>query len=120
MILSEGSLVVYCRSGQEAAGQAGARPEAWGIRPFLTLHKFPEHFKTSSNHNRPIPCATTPTMALVKQADDELVIKPEAVAPNINYADWPLLLKNWDQRGSLYQMVIGRTAWSQSLRSSRP
>jgi hypothetical protein len=36
-------------------------------------------------------------MALVKH-DDELVIKPEAVAPNVNYADWPLLLKYWDQR----------------------
>jgi hypothetical protein len=29
-------------------------------------------------------------LTLVKQ-DDELVIKPEAVAPNVNYADWPLL-----------------------------
>jgi len=35
-------------------------------------------------------------MALVRK-DEELVIKPEAVAPNVNYADWPLLLKNWDQ-----------------------
>lgn len=37
-------------------------------------------------------------MALVKNmTTDEMVIKPEAAAPNINYADWPLLLKNWDQ-----------------------
>jgi hypothetical protein len=47
------------------------------------------------------------SMALVRQ-DEELVIKPEAVAPNVNYADWPLLLKNWDQRMSLHQPVIGR------------
>lgn len=44
------------------------------------------------------------TMALVRQADDELVIKPDAtVSPKINYADWPLLLKNWDNRMSLHQ-----------------
>jgi hypothetical protein len=37
-------------------------------------------------------------MALVKSSlDDNQIIKPEAAAPNINYADWPLLLKNWDQ-----------------------
>jgi hypothetical protein len=58
-------------------------------------------------------------MALVKQ-DDELVIKPEAVAPNVNYADWPLLLKNWDQRMSLHQPVIGSAVRLQSLRASTP
>nr|OQO21144.1 hypothetical protein B0A51_09423 [Rachicladosporium sp. CCFEE 5018] len=41
----------------------------------------------------------TAAMALVKASslDDAYIIKPEAAAPNINYADWPLLLKNWDQ-----------------------
>ena len=59
------------------------------------------------------------SMALVKQ-DDELVIKPEAVAPNVNYADWPLLLKNWDQRMSLHQSVIRSAVQLQSLRASTP
>ena len=59
------------------------------------------------------------SMALVKQ-DDELVIKPEAVAPNVNYADWPLLLKNWDQRMSLHQPVIGSAVRLQTLRASTP
>lgn len=38
-------------------------------------------------------------MSLVKKTDeeDQQIIKPEAVAPNVNTADWPLLLKNWDQ-----------------------
>ena len=43
----------------------------------------------------------TTTMALVKhsgsEADDQ-IIKPEAVTPNVNTSDWPLLLKNWDRR----------------------
>ena len=61
-------------------------------------------------------------MALVRQADDELVIKPEAVAPNVNYADWPLLLKNWDQRTSnpYINMVIGKPAPSHTPRASLP
>jgi hypothetical protein len=58
-------------------------------------------------------------MALVRQ-DEELVIKPEAVAPNVNYADWPLLLKNWDQRMSLHQPVIGRPVRSLDTRRSSP
>ena len=41
-------------------------------------------------------------MSLVKvkkvEEEDEQIIKPEAVAPNLNTSDWPLLLKNWDQR----------------------
>lgn len=42
-------------------------------------------------------------MALVKNmATDEMVIKPETTMPNINYSDWPLLLKNWDQRMSIH------------------
>ncbi|CAK1365786.1 Centromere/microtubule-binding protein cbf5 [Cercospora beticola] len=40
-------------------------------------------------------------MSLVKvkkvEEEDEQIIKPEAVAPNLNASDWPLLLKNWDQ-----------------------
>lgn len=37
-------------------------------------------------------------MALVKkEADDEQIIKPEAITPNVSTADWPLLLRNWDQ-----------------------
>lgn len=30
--------------------------------------------------------------------EDKQIIKPEATAPQVNTADWPLLLKNWDQR----------------------
>ena len=38
-------------------------------------------------------------MALVKQSEsDELVIKPEAITPTLDTSDWPLLLKNWNQR----------------------
>jgi H/ACA ribonucleoprotein complex subunit 4 len=42
-------------------------------------------------------------MALVKQKqadgeDEEMVIKPENVGPKIDTTEWPLLLKNWDQR----------------------
>lgn len=45
-------------------------------------------------------------MALVKTNDasleDKHIIHPEKSAtPNINYADWPLLLKNWDKCMSL-------------------
>lgn len=37
-------------------------------------------------------------MALVKGTDgEEHVIKPEAITPQVNTNDWPLLLKNWDQ-----------------------
>jgi H/ACA ribonucleoprotein complex subunit 4 len=40
-------------------------------------------------------------MALVKQDDgEEKIIKPEAVTPKVDTSDWPLLLKNWDQRQS--------------------
>ncbi|KAK5677425.1 centromere/microtubule-binding protein cbf5 [Elasticomyces elasticus] len=39
-------------------------------------------------------------MAMVKADDaaDEMIIKPEAITPKIDTSDWPLLLKNWDQR----------------------
>jgi len=38
-------------------------------------------------------------MALVPvQQETEYLIKPENVTPTINYGDWPLLLKNWNQR----------------------
>jgi hypothetical protein len=38
-------------------------------------------------------------MAIVKQDEgEELIIKPEAVTPSINTSEWPLLLRNWDQR----------------------
>ena len=38
-------------------------------------------------------------MALVKQdEDDSMIIKPEAITPTINTSEWPLLLRNWDQR----------------------
>ena len=38
-------------------------------------------------------------MALVKQdEDDSMIIKPEAITPAINTSEWPLLLRNWDQR----------------------
>jgi hypothetical protein len=38
-------------------------------------------------------------MSLVKRVEeeDEQIIKPEAVAPNVDTSNWPLLLKNWDQ-----------------------
>ncbi|KAK3647587.1 centromere/microtubule-binding protein cbf5 [Elasticomyces elasticus] len=39
-------------------------------------------------------------MAMVKADDaaDEMIIKPEVITPKIDTSDWPLLLKNWDQR----------------------
>jgi H/ACA ribonucleoprotein complex subunit 4 len=41
-------------------------------------------------------------MALVKKEnvadEDNQIIKPEQISPNVNTSDWPLLLKNWDQR----------------------
>lgn len=38
-------------------------------------------------------------MALVKKnTEDDQIIKPEAITPHIDTSDWPLLLKNWDQR----------------------
>ena len=74
---------------------------------------------TSTNPSRATYLQKLLSMALVKQ-DDELVIKPEAVAPNVNYADWPLLLKNWDQRMSLHQPVIGSAVRLQTLRASTP
>lgn len=41
-------------------------------------------------------------MALVKKQaasdEDNQIIKPEQISPSINTSDWPLLLKNWDQR----------------------
>lgn len=43
-------------------------------------------------------------MALVQQ---DFTIKPEDIAAKVNYADWPLLLKNWDQCMSLQQAVYG-------------
>jgi len=56
-------------------------------------------------------------MALVQQGAD-FSIKPEDTKNNVNYADWPLLLKNWDQCMSLQQAVYGgsvapswRRAW---------
>ena len=45
-------------------------------------------------------------MALVQQGAD-FSIKPEDTKNNVNYADWPLLLKNWDQCMSLQQAVYG-------------
>jgi hypothetical protein len=75
--------------------------------------------RRASNHPEPHTRSKLLSMALVRK-DEELVIKPEAVAPNVNYADWPLLLKNWDQRMSLHQSVIGRTAPSHTLRDSPP
>lgn len=43
-------------------------------------------------------------MALVKHENgDEMVIKPEAVAPNVDTSGWPLLLRNWDQCESRQQ-----------------
>lgn len=43
-------------------------------------------------------------MALVQQ---DFTIKPESVEAKVNYADWPLLLKNWDQCTSLQRAVYG-------------
>lgn len=38
-------------------------------------------------------------MALVKANEEaEYLIKPENVGPSLNTSDWPLLLRNWDQR----------------------
>jgi H/ACA ribonucleoprotein complex subunit 4 len=40
-------------------------------------------------------------MALVK-ADSEYIIKPQASAPAIDTSDWPLLLKNYNDRMQLH------------------
>lgn len=47
---------------------------------------------------------TTPNlvaMALVK-ADSDYIIKPQASAPAIDTSDWPLLLKNYNDRMQLH------------------
>ena len=42
-------------------------------------------------------------MAAIKPDEDGMVIEPSSAAkPAINTSDWPLLLKNWDQRMSDY------------------
>ena len=42
---------------------------------------------------------TTDKMALVKKSDNdvEYTIAPTKEVAKINYSEWPLLLKNWDQ-----------------------
>jgi hypothetical protein len=64
---------------------------------FSDAHSSCDDPRRATIHPELHTCSKLLSMALVKQ-DDELVIKPEAVAPNVNYADWPLLLKNWYQR----------------------
>lgn len=91
----------FCRRQGSARRSSGRRRRI----PSSTSRKFPVRLKTrSSPASSPTLCANISTMALVKKADDEFVIKPEAVAAasNINYGEWPLLLKNWDQRMSLH------------------
>lgn len=48
-------------------------------------------------------------MALVKQQanseEDEMVIKPEKIVPKVDTTEWPLLLKNWDQREYKYPLT---------------
>jgi H/ACA ribonucleoprotein complex subunit 4 len=44
-------------------------------------------------------------MAAVKKhvdadGDSDMIIKPDATAPKVDTSEWPLLLKNWDQRKS--------------------
>ncbi|KAJ9627332.1 centromere/microtubule-binding protein cbf5 [Taxawa tesnikishii (nom. ined.)] len=62
-------------------------------------------------------------MALVKANNDgaDYVIKPENVTPTINYADWPLLLKNWDQllvrTGHFTPIPAGATPLKRDLKS---
>ena len=54
---------------------------------------------TLTQHPSPISRLDSVKMALVKQDEgEELIIKPEAVTPAINTSEWPLLLRNWDQR----------------------
>lgn len=46
------------------------------------------------------PPRASAAMSLSKMAvdgEDPYTIKPEAVAPNVSTADWPLLLKNYDK-----------------------
>ncbi|KAI6879543.1 Centromere/microtubule-binding protein [Hortaea werneckii] len=61
-------------------------------------------------------------MALVKQDNgEELMIKPEAITPNINTADWPLLLRNWHQllvrTGHFTPIPAGCTPLNRDLKS---
>lgn len=34
----------------------------------------------------------------VEDEEDQQIIKPEHITPNVDTSDWPLLLRNWDQR----------------------
>ncbi|KAI5364834.1 Putative PUA domain, pseudouridine synthase II, tRNA pseudouridine synthase B family, dyskerin [Septoria linicola] len=64
-------------------------------------------------------------MSLVKvkkvEEEDEQIIKPEAVAPSVSTADWPLLLKNWDQllvrTGHFTPIPAGCTPLKRDLKS---
>ncbi|KAF2861888.1 putative rRNA pseudouridine synthase [Piedraia hortae CBS 480.64] len=62
-------------------------------------------------------------MALVQQqnGDDDLVIKPEAIAPKIDTSGWPLLLKDWSKllvRTSHFTPIpAGCTPFRRDLRS---
>ena len=55
-------------------------------------------------------------MSLVKakkneDEDKQMIIKPEAVGSNVNTADWPLLLKNYDQSKSNFLHSCARQQW---------
>ena len=55
-------------------------------------------------------------MSLVKakkseDEDKQMIIKPEAVGSNVNTADWPLLLKNYDQSKSNFLHSCVRQQW---------
>lgn len=49
-------------------------------------------------------------MSLVKkqkvEEEEEQIIKPEHITPTVDTSDWPLLLKNWDQREIFPEMVV--------------
>lgn len=49
-------------------------------------------------------------MALVKkqkvEEDDDQIIKPEHITPTIDTSEWPLLLRNWDQREIFLRTIV--------------
>lgn len=44
----------------------------------------------------------------VEDEEDQQIIKPEHITPNVDTSDWPLLLRNWDQREIFHHHCPGR------------